>query len=194
MFNFLGSQMLPSTDIYKYYNTQLKYSCYSQSEPLSQQLTLILNRLVISPHNTVIIICKKHKQKATLANSTGTDTTLLSAITSIKSKSKLILVRLVSQDGTGFSFSHKRSWLFGITIYCELKSSLCGAERSICPLSSGLKMNLTFKREDKGWGTGWVYWGNISMASGEVKAIVKKQWEEESSWQKPDIYLDFYRP
>ncbi|MEJ1287201.1 mitochondrial ribosomal protein L33 [Cricetulus griseus] len=36
---------------------------------------------------------------------------LLSAVSFAKSKSKTILVRLVSQAGTGFSFNHKRSRL-----------------------------------------------------------------------------------
>nr|BAB25665.1 unnamed protein product [Mus musculus] len=36
---------------------------------------------------------------------------LLSAVSFAKSKSKTILVKLVSQAGTGFSFNHKRSRL-----------------------------------------------------------------------------------
>lgn len=38
-------------------------------------------------------------------------TMLLSAVSFAKSKSKTILVKLVSQAGTGFSFNHKRSRL-----------------------------------------------------------------------------------
>lgn len=73
---------------------------------------------------------------------------------------------------------------------CELKSSLCGAERIMCPLSSGLKMNLVFKREDKGWG--WVYWEDISMALVRWRLLWRNDRKKESSQQRPAIYLDFY--
>ena len=73
---------------------------------------------------------------------------LLSAVSFAKSKSKTILVKLVSQAGTGFSFNHKRSRLrekLSLLHYDPIvnkKVLFVEQKKNPFPLSSGLKMNL----------------------------------------------------
>ena len=141
-------------------------------------------------HNTVIIICKNTNKRPLWQRVQGQTPRCFPPLLLSRASQNSFWWDWWAKMGQ-VSPSATKADSSALRANCELKSSLCGAERSICPLSSGLKMNLIFKREDKGWGTGWVYWGNISMASGEVKAVVRKQWEEEISWQSPDIYLDF---
>ncbi|CAK7297057.1 39S ribosomal protein L33, mitochondrial [Vulpes lagopus] len=75
----------------------------------------------------------------------------LSAVTFAKSKSKTILVKMLSQAGTGYSFNTKRSrlreklTLLHYDPIGENKSPLCGTEENTLPLNNGLKMNLIYK-------------------------------------------------
>ncbi|XP_042552739.1 39S ribosomal protein L33, mitochondrial isoform X1 [Dipodomys spectabilis] len=79
---------------------------------------------------------------------------LLSAVSLAKSKSKTILVKMVSQAGTGFSFNTKRSRLrekLTLLHYDPIvnkKSPLHRTEKNTLSLNNGLNMSLIYKGED----------------------------------------------
>lgn len=125
---------------------------------------------------------------------------LLSRVSLTKSKSKTILVKMIRQARTGYSFNIEKLTMgetdsTELWSSCKNKSTLLGTEKKTLLLNNGLKMHLIYERENRGQDTDSEILHHIIRekndtitASYAFKDIEGKQWSESMRFILDHIY------